>query len=131
MNNYANWLLPKELHEKLTKITKKEDIDGSGIQLSSEITYKIELPIEMASLDLYKNNEGSTIINDMIENHLKDVRSGRSNAQKLVLTNSAFPKTIDDDNKLEEFGHAGFTTIFIVIATVLLTSLYIAYFIAK
>lgn len=36
MNNYANWLLPKELHEKLTKITKKEDIDGSGIQLSSD-----------------------------------------------------------------------------------------------
>lgn len=87
------------------------------------------IPIYTSYDPMFMNNPGSKLIQDILNNHTEQIENGKSHGQKLVLTNPMFPKTEDEPNDLIEFGKAGFTATFLIILTVIITSIYITLFI--
>lgn len=74
------------------------------------------------------NKPASKIIQEQLNNYTDEMESGKSHGQKLVLTNPNFPVT-HDETDITDLGKAGYTVTMLIVITVILTSLYIAFFI--
>ena len=93
----------------------------------------LSIPIYTSYDPKYIDKPASIIINELLNNHSQEIESGKSNVQTLALRPNNIPNTIIredfEDSPLNDFGKAGFTTIILIVGAVVLTSLYIAFFI--
>lgn len=93
----------------------------------------LSIPIFTSYDSKYLDKPASIIINELLNTHSQEIESGKSNVQTLTLKPKKIPDTIIredyEDSPLNDFKQAGFTTIILIISTVVLTSLYIAFFI--
>ena len=116
----------KQFTNKYLKL-ESDGLESSDIN-ENEIMC-LGIPIYTSYDPMFMNNPGSKLIQDILNNHTEQIENGKSHGQKLVLTNPMFPKTEDEPNDLIEFGKAGFTATFLIILTVIITSIYITLFI--
>ncbi len=70
----------------------------------------------------------SKIIQDMFNNHSNDLENGKGKQMRLVLKNPNVEITENEDNT-NYFEKAGFTTIILVVAAIVISTLYITLFI--
>ena len=111
------------------KYLKLESDRLESSHINENETMCLGIPIYTSYDPMFMNNPGSKLIQDILNNHTEQIENGKSHGQKLVLTNPMFPKTEDEPNDLIEFGKAGFTATFLIILTVIITSIYITLFI--
>lgn len=91
----------------------------------------LEIIISKAFQEEFVNNPASKEITMLIDNNTKDFENGRNTGVKLVLSkgNNQNFEIIEDFDSVKTFEKAGFTTLFLVIITVILTCIFITFFI--
>ena len=75
------------------------------------------------------NTPTSMLIQDIINTHTFESNSKNSKGPKLVLTKTERFQIEEEPSNFKEFGKAGFSVFLLIAGTVVLTSLYIAFFI--
>ncbi len=94
-------------------------------------SYLLSIPIYTAYDPSFINTEPSILIQNIINEHSESLNSGKSKYPKLVLKNDNFIPIEDENDLLNEFGKAGFTTIILISTAIIATCLYIAFFIVN
>lgn len=121
INQYTNKFLKLE-----TMRLENQNIDENEVACLS-------IPIYTSYDPKYLEKPASKIINEILNNYSQEIESGRSSVQKLTLKPKNIPETIMredfEDSPLNDFRQAGFTATLLIILTVVLTSIYIAFFI--
>ena len=121
INQYTNKYLKLE-----TMRLENQNVD------ENEVT-SLSVPIYTSYDPKYINKPASKIINELLSNYSQEIENGRSSVQTLALKPKNIPDTIIredyEDSPLNDFKQAGFTAIILIISTVVLTSLYIFFFI--
>lgn len=106
-------------------VIEKDRIENKEIDENELMS--LSIPIYTSYDPNYNNHPASVLIQEQLNNYANEIESGKSHGQKLVLTNPNIPKTIDDDD-LYDLGKAGFGITILIVSTVILTSLYIFFF---
>ncbi len=107
---------------------EKERLENAEVDENEIMCLK--MPIDLAYNSIYSNNPSSLLIQNIINNYAEQIESGKSHGKKLVLEKENLPKTLDDEpNTWIDLGKAGFTTTFLIVLTIILTSVYIAFFV--
>lgn len=125
-NNDAEFI--KQYTEKYIKLEQERLENNSVSELE---TLCLGIPIYESYNPIYMEKPASILMQNILNNQTEKIENGKSHGKKLVLVNPNFPKVENDENSLEDLGKAGFTAIMLVVLTVILTSLYIAFFIIK
>lgn len=117
----------KQYTVKFLKL-EKERLENAEVDENEIMCLK--MPIDLAYNSIYSNNPSSLLIQNIINNYAEQIESGKSHGKKLVLEKENLPKTLDDEpNTWIDLGKAGFTTTFLIVLTIILTSVYIAFFV--
>ncbi len=88
------------------------------------------IPIYTAYNDYFINSPCANEIKNTINSHTEDIEKG-GKGMRLVLSNPNFKGEFEEENSLPYIERAGFTTLFIIFGTSILTIIYIIFFIAK
>lgn len=88
----------------------------------------LSIPINVAYDPRFVDKRASKIIDEILYRHTEEIESGNFKGQKLVRINPNVPREYSLGDEVSDFGKAGFTTILIILSSVLFTGLYIAYF---
>ena len=88
----------------------------------------LSIPINVAYDPRFVDKRASKIIDEILYRHTEEIESGNFKGQKLVRINPNVPRECSLGDEVSDFGKAGFTTILIILSSVLFTGLYIAYF---
>ncbi len=91
----------------------------------------LEIPLILADDNNFENNPCAIEIRKNILEELNDIASGKSNVPKLVRSNPNVGNFESEEDMLRTIEKAGFTTIFIIVAGVILTCAYLIYFFNK
>ena len=119
----------KQYTNKYLKL-ENERLDNNDVD-ENEIMC-LGIPIYTSYDPMFVNNPGSVLIQNLLNARAEQIENGKSHGQKLVLANPNFPKTEEEEpNAWIDLGKAGFTATSIIILTIILTSIYIAFFILK
>ena len=136
---YLLELLPKRvitendklfINEYVIKYLDLEDKKLSNEEIEEHKVDCLGMPIYFSDDPSLENTPASIEIHKVLNEHTENVKAGKSNGPRLVLTNPNFIIE-EEQNDLIEVGKAGFTTLLIIAGTVIATCIYIALFIAK
>lgn len=131
---YKNALNEKEinyLHEFTNRYLKIKKDSNEGKDINNITLWCLELLFSKISQEEFINKPASIEISNIIDKDNKELESGLGTSVKLVLTkngNENFELEEEFDS-LKSLEKAGFTTLFLIIITIILTCLFIAYFI--
>lgn len=121
----------KYIKDFVNKYLQLKNNNNEGIEINNTTLWCLELLISTSFEEKFINNPASKEIISLIDSNNKELESGLGTGVKLVLSkngNQNFELEEDFDN-IKNFEKAGFTTLFLVIITVILTCLFIAFFI--
>ena len=90
----------------------------------------LSMPVYRSYDEKYINNEGSKIIQNIIQENNKEIENGHSKEPKLVLKNPNFA-LIEEESTFENFKNAGFTTLMLIVSAIISTLTYIIFFMNK
>lgn len=90
----------------------------------------LSMPVYRSYDEKYINNEGSKIIQNIIQENNKEIENGHSKEPKLVLKNPNFA-LIEEESNFENFKNAGFTTLMLIVSAIISTLTYIIFFMNK
>lgn len=105
--------------------------NNNGLEVNNITLWCLELIISTSFTEELINNPASQEIISIIDNFSKEFESGLGNGMRLVLTkngNQNFEIEEEIDN-IKNFEKAGFTTLFLIIFTIIITCIFIAFFI--
>ena len=133
---YKQELTEKEIayiSDFTNKYLQLKNNNNEGKDINNITLWCIELLISIAFRDEFINNPASQKIISLIDNFNKELESGLNTSVKLVLTKNGNQNFLIEEeiDNIKNFEKAGFTTLFIVIITVVLTCLFLAFFIMK
>lgn len=121
------------LHEFTKRYLKIKNDSTEGKNINSITLWCLELLICKVYQEEFINNPASTEIISLIDKNNSELENGLGTSVKLVLTkngNKNF-ELLEDFDGLKSFEKAGFTTLILIIITVILTCLFLAYFIVN
>ena len=119
----------KQYTEKYIKLEQSRIEKDNNHDIDENEVSSFSIPIYTSYDPRFANKPTSKIIDELLYKHTKQIEEGTSKGQKLVRINPNFPKEDEQNNYLSDFGKAGFTTLLLIIGTVIITSLYIAYYV--
>jgi hypothetical protein len=117
----------KFIEAYVQRYLENEDRRLKGEEVDETELFQLGIPIYKSYDPIYIESKTSQVIQNVINNHSSSMEQSRG--PKLVLANPTFKGTTDEDNYLANLEKAGFTTIFLIAAAIILTSLYIAFFV--
>ena len=130
---YKQVLTDKELSyikDFVKKYLQLKNNNNEGQEINNTTLWCLELLISTSFEEKFINNPASKEIISKIDTNNKELESGFGTGVKLVLTkkgNENFEVEEEFDN-IKNFEKAGFTTLFLVVITVIITCLFIAFF---
>ena len=103
----------------------------NGNDINQNRLWCLELPINNAYKEEFSEYPCSKLIISLIDKHLEEINSGLGKSPKLVLIKNDNPNFLIEEeyDELKTFEKAGFTTILLILSSIISTCLYIAYFI--
>lgn len=131
---YKTELTEKEINyikDFTNKYLELKNNNNDGKMINDTTLWCLELLISKSYEEKFINNPASKLVISIIDNFNKELESGLGIGVKLVLTktgNQNFNLEEDIDT-IKTFEKAGFTTLLLVIITVVLTCMFIAFFI--
>lgn len=131
---YKNELTEKELNyirDFTNRYLKLKNDYSEGLEINNNTLWCFELLISKSFEESFINNPASKEICSVIDNSNKQLESGLGTSMRLVLVkdgNNNF-ETVEEINNIKNFEKAGFTTLFLIASSVILTCLFIAFFI--
>lgn len=109
------------------KYLKLNDLAIENNGVDGNLVWCFSIPIYSSYDPEFLNNPCSSIIQKIINSHSENLENGRDNHPRLVLTNPKFQ--VNEDQNVEKFEKAGFTTLFLIAGAITITCLYIIYFV--
>ncbi len=104
-----------------------EHTDNEGYSIDEKTVFGLSIPINAAYNPQFVLKKAAKIIDELLCKKAEEIESGNFKGHKLVRFNPSTPKEIDfDEDGLQK---TGFTTFIIIASTVILTGIYIAYYI--
>ena len=121
------------IEQYVNKYLNLEDKRLEGQEIDNNEVECLGIPIYTSYEPSFIDKPTSISIQTLINSHSEKIENSQSKGQRLVLINPEFGKFSEDDNQNDfvELGKAGFTSIMLILVTVILTVLYIVYFVAK
>ncbi len=93
--------------------------------------YYLGMPIYTSYDANFASMPASILIQDVINNHTTLSNNSQNKGPKLVLTNKSLFNLEEEQDNLRNFEKAGFSVIMLIVGTVVVTTLYIAFFIVN
>lgn len=103
----------------------------NGNDINQNRLWCLELPINNAYKEEFAEYPCSKLIISLIDKHSEEINSGLGKSPKLVLIKNDNPNFLIEEeyDELKTFEKAGFTTVLLILSSIISTCLYIAYFI--